>query len=69
MTILNENPVHIIADEGMILTDGVSYSTEVWLGKYDSPEYWREVPEDYVPDEQPDPDKELAEAARILLGL
>ena len=53
----------------MILTDGVSYSTEVWLGKYDSPEYWREVPKDYVPDEQPDQDKELAEAARILLGL
>ena len=49
MKILNENPIHIIADEGMILTDGETYSTEVWLGKLDSPENWREILETDVP--------------------
>ena len=45
MKILNENPIHIIADEGMMLTDGETYSTEVWLGNLDSPENWQEIPE------------------------
>ena len=49
MKILNENPIHIISDEGMILTDGETYSTEVWLGKLDSPENWREILETDVP--------------------
>ena len=47
--IINENPIHLIADEGMILTDGETYSTEVWLGKLDSPENWWEIPEADVP--------------------
>lgn len=44
MRVLYENPIHLIADDGMILTDGETYSTEVWLGKADSPENWKEVP-------------------------
>lgn len=52
MKILNENPIHIIADEGMILTDGETYSTEVWLGKLDSPENWHEIPESEAPSEE-----------------
>lgn len=51
MKILNENPIHLIADEGRILTDGETYSTEVWLGKLDSPYNWREVPESEAPEE------------------
>lgn len=38
----------ITADEGKILTNGETYSTQVYLGIYDSPENWREIdpPED-----------------------
>lgn len=49
MKTITENPIHLIADAGMILTDGEVYSTEVWLGKLDSPENWREIPETDVP--------------------
>ena len=36
----------LTASDGMILTDGNVYSTKVYLGIHDSPENWREVPED-----------------------
>lgn len=49
MQIIYENPIHLIADEGKILTDGESYSTEVWLGNLDSPSNWHEV--EVPPDE------------------
>ena len=49
MRILYETPIHIIADEGKTLTNGEIYSTEVWLGKLDSPENWREIHETDVP--------------------
>ena len=41
----------LTASEGMVLTNGETYSTKVYLGIYDSPENWREIPEDEVPDE------------------
>lgn len=54
MTILyNENPIHLIADEGMILTNGETFSTEVWLGIHDSPENWNEVPDEGLKDGDP----------------
>lgn len=43
MKIIYENPIHLIAEDGMILTDGESFSTDVWLGIHDSPENWHEV--------------------------
>lgn len=49
MIILNENPIHLIAEENMILTDGKTFSTEVWLGKLDSPSNWHEIPIEEVP--------------------
>ena len=53
MQILNETPIHLIADEGFILTNGEIYSTEVWLGTIDSPSNWHEIPiEEVPPDEQ-----------------
>ena len=52
MIIQNETPVHLIAEEGMMLTNGEIYSTEVWLGRLDSPENWREIPIDEVPNEE-----------------
>ena len=54
MQIFYENPIHIIADENKILTNGETYSTEIWLGKFDSPSNWHEIPIEEVPqDEQP----------------
>lgn len=36
---------------GMVLTNGETYSTQVYLGTADSPDNWWEVPEDDVPAE------------------
>lgn len=33
-------------DDGMVLTNGETYSTRVYLGVGDSVENWREVPEE-----------------------
>ena len=35
----------LTAGEGMVLTNGEVYSKEVYLGKFDKPENWREVAE------------------------
>lgn len=62
------NGNHLTAAEGMVLTNGSSFSTEVYLGIHDSPANWREIPvEDAVEPTTPSAD-ELASAARILLG-
>lgn len=34
---------HLIATEGMVLTNGEVYVTELWLGDGDSPDNWREI--------------------------
>lgn len=34
---------HWIADEGKVLTDGEVYSTDIWLGIYDTIEHWQEI--------------------------
>lgn len=49
MQIIYENPIHLIADENMMITNGEIYSTEVWLGALDSPSNWHEVPIEEVP--------------------
>lgn len=41
----------LTASEGMVLTNGETYSDQVYLGVHDSPENWREIPEDEVPKE------------------
>jgi hypothetical protein len=35
--------IKLIASEGMILTNGETYGTEVYLGSGDSPDNWREI--------------------------
>lgn len=64
---------HLIAAEGKVLTNGESYSTEVWLGIYDNQENWREVDEIEEPfevEEQSEEDEEdYKTALYILLGL
>lgn len=61
-----ENNV-ITADEGMTLTNGETYSKKVYLGKWDNPENWREIPDEDVPGPETIEDK--AEAYDILMGV
>ena len=35
---------HLIASEGMMLTNGETYGVEVWLGSSDSSDNWWEIP-------------------------
>ena len=39
----------LTASHGMVLTNGETYSTQVYLGIHDSPENWQEIPEADVP--------------------
>ncbi len=39
----------LTASEGMLLTNGETYSTQVYLGIHDSPENWREIPLEEMP--------------------
>ena len=41
----------LVADEGMVLTNGETYSTVVYLGINDSPENWHEIPETEIPED------------------
>ena len=41
----------LTASEGMVLTNGETYSTQVYLGIYDSPENWKEIPIGDMPSE------------------
>lgn len=61
----------LTAGSGKLLTNGSVYSEQVYLGIYDSPDNWREVDEaDAITDDPPtDDEADLAEAARILLGV
>ena len=38
--------IKLIASEGYILTNGETYSTEVYLGRNDSADNWREITEE-----------------------
>ena len=40
-------------DEGKVLTNGETYSFEVFLGIYDSSAKWHEVPIEEMPQEEP----------------
>ena len=51
---MKQNQIQITvleANEGMVLTNGETYSTLVYLGVNDSPSNWTEIPEDWVPPE------------------
>lgn len=57
----------ITADEGKTLTNGETYSKQVYLGIHDAPKNWREIPDEDVPEEPTIEDK--AEAYDILMGV
>lgn len=42
----------LIADEGKILTNGDIYASFVYLGIYDSPSNWHEIPIEEVPQDE-----------------
>lgn len=49
---MKTKPIQLItleADEGMVLTNGETYSRFVYLGVNDSSENWYEIPESEVP--------------------
>ncbi len=39
----------LTASDGMVLTNGETYSTQVYLGIHDSSENWREIPLEEMP--------------------
>ena len=39
----------LTASEGMVLTNGETYSTQVYLGIHDCPDNWHEIPETDIP--------------------
>lgn len=49
---MKKQPIQIIVlepDEGMVLTNGETYSYRVYLGVNDSPDNWWEIPESEMP--------------------
>lgn len=50
---ITHTSIEIIADEGMLLTDGEHYAKAVLLPYEDNGEAWREVPESEKPVEEP----------------
>ena len=46
--------ISLEAEEGYTLTNGEVYSKQVYLGIYDSPENWYEIPDSEVPIEEPE---------------
>lgn len=41
----------LTAESGKVLTNGETYSKEIYLGVNDKPENWHEIPESEVPQE------------------
>lgn len=64
------NPITLRADEGMILTNGETYTEIACLGINDSPENWYEISENEVPPEEQQETnyEEIYEALQVLLG-
>lgn len=54
----------LTAADGMVLTNDEAYSDEIFLGKYDSPENWREITyaeyEEIQARLNPDPEADMA---------
>ena len=56
MTTENIQLIKLTAADGMVLTDGISYGKEVYLGINDTEDRWTEIPESEVPN-QDEPEK------------
>ena len=54
---MKKQPIQIIVlepDEGMVLTNGETYSYRVYLGINDSPDNWWEIHESEIPTPEPE---------------
>lgn len=63
---MKKQPIQIIVlepDEGMVLTNGETYSYRVYLGINDSPDNWWEIPESEMPTPEPTEPEEVSEDA------
>ena len=58
----------LTADDGKILVSAGVYSEKVFLGKYDSPENWKEVDENAEREEPQDKELSAEEALEIITG-
>ena len=43
--------ITLIPEDGYTLTNGEVYSKKVYLGTYDSPDNWHEIPDSEVPED------------------
>lgn len=56
MQVIYNDIIEIIADDGMVLTnDNINYATHLYLGIYDSPSNWHEIPIEEVPQDEFEP--------------
>ena len=64
------NPITLRAEEGMILTNGETYTEIACLVINDSPDNWYEISENEVPPEEQQETnyEEIYEALQVLLG-
>lgn len=63
-----ENNV-LTAEDGMVLTNGEVYSTKVYLGIYDRPSNWQEIPESEAKEPEEEEEKDYETAFRIIAGM
>ena len=54
-----ENKRHIVAPDGMVLTNGEIYATELWLGDGDSASNWCAITKEEAEEIQDDNDNEV----------
>lgn len=53
--------IKLTPSEGMVLTNGETYSTEVYLGKNDSPDNWYELPVEEYEEIMAEQEREMRE--------
>lgn len=59
MTIETRNNITVLfAGDGMLLTNGEAYGTEVWLSRFDSIDNWHEIREEDKPSDNPAPEED-----------
>ena len=63
-----ENNV-LTAEDGMVLTNGKIYSTKVYLGIYDRPSNWQEIPESEAIEPEEEGAEDYETAFRIIAGM
>lgn len=63
MNITNIELIKLTPSEGMVLTNGETFGTEVYLGKNDKPDNWHEITEAEAEEKQKEMEEEALEEA------